>query len=55
MLPFVCGRYLVREDQQYAISQISGLVADACSLSLQVDCVHQALQQLEFGRVIVEE
>ena len=53
LLPFVCGRYLGREDQQYAILQISGLVADACSLSLQADHVHQSLQQLEFGRGII--
>ncbi len=53
LLPFVCGRYLSRDDQQYAILQISGLAADACSLSLQVGCVHQALQQLEFGRGII--
>ena len=53
LLPFVCGRYLVREDQQHAILQISGLVADACSLSLQVGRVQQALQQLEFGRGII--
>ncbi len=53
LLPFVCGRYFVREDQQYAILQISGLVADACSLSLQIDRAHQALQQLEFGRGII--
>ena len=53
LLPFVCGRYLVREDQQYAILQISGLVANACSLSLQIGRVHQALQQLEFGRGII--
>ncbi len=53
LLPFICGRYLSREDQQYAILQISGLAADACSLSLKVGHVHQALQQLEFGRGII--
>ena len=53
LLPFVCGRYLGRGDQQHAILQISGLVANACSLSLQVGRVHQALQQLEFGRGII--
>lgn len=53
LLPLVCGRYLSRDDQQYAILQISGLAADACSLSLKVGHVHQALQQLEFGRGII--
>ena len=53
LLPFVCGRYSVREDQQYAILQISGLAADACSFSLQIDRAHQALQQLEFGPGII--
>ena len=32
LLPSVCGRYLSRDDQQYAILQISSLAADACSL-----------------------
>ncbi len=53
LLPFVCGRYSSHADQQYAILQISGLVADACSLSLQVGNVHQALGQLELGRGII--
>ena len=53
LLPLVCGRYLSREDQQYAISEISGLAADACSLSLKNCHVHQGLQQLEFGRGII--
>ena len=53
LLPFICGRYLSRDDQQYAILQISGIAADACSLSLKVGNVHQALQQLEFGRGII--
>lgn len=53
LLPFLCDRYLSRTDQQYAISQISGLAADACSLSLQVGSVHHAIQQLEFGRAVI--
>lgn len=53
LLPFACGRYLSRDDQQYAILQISGLAADACSLSLKAGRDHQALQQLEFGRGII--
>ena len=53
LLPLVCGRYLSRSDQQYAILQISGLAADACSLSLKVGHVHRALQQLEFGRGVI--
>ena len=53
LLPFVCGRYLSWEDQQYAILQISGLASDACSLSLKMGHVHQDLQQLEFGRGVI--
>lgn len=53
LLPFICGRYLSREDQQHAILQISGLIADACSLSLKVGRVQQAPQQSEFGRGII--
>lgn len=44
LLPFVCGRYSSRKDQQYVILEISGLAADACSLSLKGGHVHQALQ-----------
>ncbi len=53
LIPFVCDRYLSREDQQYAILQISGLASDACSLSIKVGHVHQGLQQVEFGRGII--
>lgn len=53
LLPFISSRYLSRDDQQYAIMQISGLAADACSLSLKVGNVHQTLQQLEFGRGVI--
>lgn len=53
LLPFVCDRYFTREDQRYAISQISGLASDACSLSIITGHVHQGLQQLEFGRGII--
>ena len=53
LLPNVCDRYLSREDQQYAILQISGLASDACSLSLKMGHVHQGLQQLEFGRGVI--
>lgn len=50
---FVCGRYVSRRDQQYAIWQIFGLAADAYLLFLKVRHVYQALQQLEFGRGII--
>lgn len=53
LLPYVCDRYLSREDQQYAILQISGLASDACSLSIKMGRVDQGLQQLEFGRGII--
>ena len=53
LIPFVYDRYLSREDQQYAILQISGLASDACSLSIKVGHVHQGLKQVEFGRGII--
>ena len=53
ILPLVCDRYLSREDQQYAILEISGLASDACSLSIKVGHVQQGLEQLEFGRGII--
>jgi tetratricopeptide (TPR) repeat protein len=51
--PLVCGRYLIREDQQHAIIETSGLAADVCSLSLMNGHVEKALQELEFGRGLI--
>ena len=43
-----------REDQQNAVSQLSGLTADTCSLCLQIgDDAEQALDLLEKGRATI--
>jgi tetratricopeptide (TPR) repeat protein len=53
LLPSVCGRYLSLDDQQHALRQISGFAADACSVLLKLDRVDEALQRIEFGRVLI--
>jgi tetratricopeptide (TPR) repeat protein len=53
ILPHLCGRYLTRDDQQHALRQVSGLAAEACSLSLKLNRSHEALQRVEFGRVLI--
>jgi hypothetical protein len=53
LLPRLCGRYLSRDDQQHVLKQVSGLAADACSLSLKLNDPHQALQRVEFGRALI--
>ncbi|KXG51529.1 Tetratricopeptide-like helical [Penicillium griseofulvum] len=54
LLPLVCSRYLSREDQQYAIQQMSGLAADASSLLLRTDNdPARALEYLEHGRGLI--
>ena len=53
LLPLVCSRYLGLRDQQYALTQTSGLAADACSLALKTKDVEAAIQQLEFGRGMI--
>ncbi|KAJ5210187.1 Tetratricopeptide-like helical [Penicillium cf. griseofulvum] len=54
LLPLVCSRYLAREDQQYAIQQMSGLAADASSLLLRTDNdPARALEYLEHGRGLI--
>lgn len=53
LLPLVCSRYLGLQDQQYALTQTSGLAADACSLTLKTKDVEGAIQQLEFGRGMI--
>lgn len=35
LLFFICYRYLSRQNQQFAILQISKFAADACSISLK--------------------
>lgn len=53
LLPRLCGRYLSHDDQQHVLKQVSGLAADACSLSLKLNDPHQALQRVEFGRALI--
>jgi tetratricopeptide (TPR) repeat protein len=54
LLPMVCSRYLSREDQQHAVTQTSGLAADACSLLLRTNNdPSRALEYLEQGRGVI--
>jgi tetratricopeptide (TPR) repeat protein len=55
LLPTVCSRYLSRADQQYAVTQVSGLAADACSLLLKANNYHpaRAVEYLEHGRGLI--
>jgi hypothetical protein len=54
LLPLVCGRYASRTDQQYAVSQTSGLASDACSLIFKSgQSAPKALQKREFGRGLI--
>ncbi|KAJ5153993.1 Tetratricopeptide-like helical [Penicillium coprophilum] len=54
LIPLVCSRYLTREDQQFAIQQMSGLAADASSLLLRTDNnPARALEYLEHGRGLI--
>ncbi|KAL6229216.1 CHAT domain-containing protein [Aspergillus navahoensis] len=53
LLSQICGRFMKREDQQYAIAQTSGLAADACSVALEAGNVPRALEVVEFGRGLI--
>jgi hypothetical protein len=53
LLPGVCGRYLIRQDQQQALLETSGLAADVCSILLKKCEVEKALRQLEFGKAVL--
>ncbi|KAL4760559.1 CHAT domain-containing protein [Aspergillus foveolatus] len=60
IVPTVCSRQLSRDDQQYAMSQMSGLAADACSLALRAsdygaidDGPTRAIQYVEHGRGLI--
>lgn len=51
LLPILNNRSLNRQDQQLVASKFSGLVSEACSLSLEVgDSAAEALMLLERGR-----
>ena len=54
LLPIMNNRSLDRQDQQYVLSKFSGLVSDACSLSLQIgEDAEEALKLLERGRGVI--
>ncbi|KAL3429316.1 CHAT domain-containing protein [Aspergillus tetrazonus] len=60
IVPTVCSRQLSRDDQQYAMSQMSGLAADACSLALRAsdygtidDGPTHAIRYVEHGRGLI--
>jgi hypothetical protein len=48
LVPHLYGRYLTRDDQQHALRQVSGLAAEACSLSLKLNRSHEALTQRNY-------
>jgi tetratricopeptide (TPR) repeat protein len=53
LIPQICSRYATREDQQHAVTQTSGLAADACSVLLKVGNVEKAVELLELGRGLI--
>ena len=54
LLPKIISRSLLRNDQQFILSQIPGLAADAAALALQVDKgASEALRLLELGRGLI--
>jgi len=54
LLPYVHNRSLDHQDQQYVVSQFSGLAAVACSLALQSGkSAEEALEILEQGRGVI--
>jgi tetratricopeptide (TPR) repeat protein len=54
LLAIMNNRSLDRHDQQHVASKFSGLVSDACSLSLQLgDSAAKALELLERGRGVI--
>jgi tetratricopeptide (TPR) repeat protein len=50
LLPTLCSRFLELDDQQYALEQTASFASEACSLSIKLGNVEQALERLEFGR-----
>ena len=46
-------RLLDRGDQQYVVSTIAGVTANLCATLLSLDRLHEALQYLENGRVVI--
>lgn len=54
LLPVMNNRSLDRQDQLHVVSKFSGLISDACALSLQVgDDAAEALKLLERGRGVI--
>lgn len=50
LLPHLCGRYLRRDDLQYALIQVPGFAAEACSVLLKLNKPHKALQIYSVAR-----
>jgi hypothetical protein len=53
LVPLLCRRYMSHQDQLWAMTQVSGLVAQAASLSIHAGDAKKAVQQLEFGRGLI--
>lgn len=53
LLPLACLRYTCKEDQQRAMMRIPDFASEAASLSLIVNEVEKAVQQLELGRGVI--
>jgi len=53
LLPSLCDRHMSRAYQQHVLRQVSGFAADACSISLKMKSPEEALQRIEFGRVLI--
>ncbi|KAF2626795.1 hypothetical protein BU25DRAFT_411322 [Macroventuria anomochaeta] len=54
LLPYVHGRFLNHEDQQYVVRHFSGLATSACALALQLGKEpEEALKLLEQGRGLI--
>lgn len=49
LLPYLCSRYLNRDDQQHALREFSGFAADFCPLSLKLNEPREALQSGDFS------
>jgi tetratricopeptide (TPR) repeat protein len=54
LFPAVSPRFLDRRDQQFVLGSLSGLVADACAVTLKAGKgAYQALRLLELGRGVI--
>jgi hypothetical protein len=54
LLPKIISRSLLRNDQQFVLSQIQGLAADAAALAIRAnESANEALRLLELGRGLI--